>query len=81
MYLKSALVAGTLAFQASAFLVPLEVSKAALEAKVQIESIWSQSTQTVELDCPHCPLFSPEVTSSTWDDDDKNRLVSSAFPN
>ena len=76
MHLKSALVAGTLALQASAFLVPLEISKAAGEAKAQLESIWSQSTQTVELDCPNCPFFGPGDTLTTWDEDDENKLVS-----
>jgi hypothetical protein len=76
MHIRSALVAGILALQASAFLVPLEISKAAKQAKGQIESIWSQSTHSVELDCPNCPLLASPDTGVEWDEDDENRLVS-----
>jgi hypothetical protein len=76
MHLRSALVAGILALQASAFLVPLEISKAAKQAKGKIESIWSQSAHSVELDCPNCPLLASPGTGVEWDEDDENRLVS-----
>jgi hypothetical protein len=80
MHISSALVAGTLALQASAFLIPLEIANAVEEAKVQVESLWSQSTQTVELDCPNCPFFAPKATSSSWDEDDENKLVKPDHP-
>lgn len=76
MYISSALVAGTLALRASAFLIPLEISKVVEEAKGQVDSLRSQSTQTVELDCPNCPFFAPKGISSGWDEDDENKLVS-----
>jgi hypothetical protein len=76
MHISSALVAGTLALRASAFLVPLEIAKVVEEAKGQIESLMSQSTQTIELDCPNCPFFAPNGVSSGWDEDDENKLVS-----
>jgi hypothetical protein len=79
MHISSALVAGTLALQASAFLIPLEISKAVEEAKGQVETLWRQTTETVELDCPNCPFFAPEGTSSAWDEEDENKLVSRAI--
>lgn len=79
MHISSALVAGTLALQASAFLIPLEISKAVEEAKGQIHTLWRQTIETVELDCPNCPFFAPEGTSSAWDEEDENKLVSRAI--
>lgn len=76
MHLRSALVAGIFALQASAFLVPLEISKAAEAAKGQIESIWSHSVHSIELDCPGCPILAPAGSETEWDEDDENRLVS-----
>jgi hypothetical protein len=80
MHLRSALAAGILALQASAFLVPLEISKAAEHANGQIESIWSQSAHSVELDCPNCPLLASPGTGVEWDEDDENRLVNPIPP-
>jgi len=63
MHLSSALAASVLALQASAFLIPLEVSKAAEAAeaaKGQIESLWMAKAQRVALACSQCPFYLDE---------------------
>lgn len=63
MYLSSALLASALALRASAFLVPLEVSKAAEQAKSELAALLGKIGHTVDLDCPGCPFFGVEDNS------------------
>ncbi|EXJ91559.1 hypothetical protein A1O3_00107 [Capronia epimyces CBS 606.96] len=63
MYLTSALVASALALRASAFLVPLEVSNAAEQAKSELAALLTKTGRTVDLDCPGCPFFGIEDTT------------------
>ncbi|KAJ9604785.1 hypothetical protein H2200_010900 [Cladophialophora chaetospira] len=60
MYITPALVAGCLALQASAFLVPLEVSEAAEQAKSELATLLATTGHTVDLDCPGCPYYGNE---------------------
>ncbi|ETI24195.1 hypothetical protein G647_03564 [Cladophialophora carrionii CBS 160.54] len=68
MHIAPALVAGYLALQASAFLVPLEVSEAAQQAKSELASLLATTGHTVDLDCPGCPYFGVEDTQHPEDD-------------
>jgi hypothetical protein len=62
MVFKSILAVGALALQTSAFLIPLEVSRAAGIAKANPEL----KHQTVELDCPDRPFAGVGGDGSTW---------------
>ncbi|KIX09261.1 uncharacterized protein Z518_00340 [Rhinocladiella mackenziei CBS 650.93] len=63
MYIAPALVASALALPASAFLVPLEVSNAAEQAKAELGALLARPARTVDLDCPGCPFFGAEDTT------------------
>ncbi|KIW68147.1 hypothetical protein PV04_04113 [Phialophora macrospora] len=73
MHIAPALVAGCLALEASAFLVPLEVSEAAQHAKSELASLLATTGHTVDLDCPGCPYFGVEDTEHP-DDDVENQI-------
>ena len=74
MYITPALVAGCLALEASAFLVPLEVSNAAEQAKSELASLLAATGRTVDLDCPGCPYFGSEEADDQHDVE--NKIVS-----
>jgi hypothetical protein len=76
MILRSALVAGVLALQASAFLVPLEVVKEVEAAKAQLESLWVNKAITVELACPGCTFYGPQQDGIEYSGNDENTIVS-----
>lgn len=57
MHLIHALVASACTLHASAFLLPLEVSNAAEQAKSELASFFTQSVTSLDLDCPGCPFF------------------------
>lgn len=76
MILRSALVAGVLALQASAFLVPLEVVKEVEAAKAQLESLWVNKAITVELACPGCTFYGPQQDGIEYSGTDENTIVS-----
>ncbi len=79
MYITPALVAGCLVLKASAFLVPLEVSKAAEQAKTELASLLATTGHTVDLDCPGCPYFGNEEVD-VQGDDIENKIVSTCPP-
>ncbi|KAI1615825.1 hypothetical protein EDD36DRAFT_198016 [Exophiala viscosa] len=61
MHLAHALVASALALRASAFLIPLEISKAAEQANADLARLFSSpSVVAVDLGCPGCPYFAGE---------------------
>ncbi len=62
MFSTSLLAAGALALQASAFLIPLEVSREAGIAQMDKE----MKHQIVELDCPQCPFAGSDGDGSVW---------------
>ncbi len=62
MLFKSFLATGVLAWQTSAFLVPLEVSQAAKDPALK--------HQVVELDCPGCPFAGANGDGSVWTQND-----------
>lgn len=62
MLLTPLLAAGALALQASAFLIPLEVSQEAGIAQMDKE----MKHQVVELDCPQCPFAGSDGDGSVW---------------
>ncbi|OAP57710.1 hypothetical protein AYL99_08448 [Fonsecaea erecta] len=68
MYITPALVAASLALEASAFLVPLEVATAAKQAKSELASLLATTGHTVDLDCPECPYFGTEDTDDLQED-------------
>jgi hypothetical protein len=76
MILGSALVAGLLAWQASAFLVPLEVAKEVEAAKAQLESLWTNHAHTIELSCPGCMFAGPQQDGVEYSESDENTIVS-----
>lgn len=57
MRFAPALVASALALEASAFLVPIEISRAAEQAKSELAALLATTGHTVDLDCPGCPYF------------------------
>lgn len=65
MYLAPALVAGALASRASAFLLPLEVTKAAARPAFEVKPPPSvvMVGGSVDLDCHDCPFVDPENPS------------------
>jgi hypothetical protein len=75
MILRSTIVAGVLALQASAFLVPLEVAKGVEVAKAQLESLWSDNAHTVELSCPGCTFPGPQQDGIGYSETDENTIV------
>lgn len=79
MHITPALVASCLALEASAFLVPLEVSKAAEQAKSELASLLATTGHTVDLECPGCPYFGIEVTDEPQGDVE-NKIVSTCSP-
>jgi hypothetical protein len=79
MHIAPALVAGCLALEASAFLVPLEVSEAAQQAKSELASLLANTGRTFDLDCPGCPYFGVEDTEHP-DEDVENKIVSTCSP-
>jgi hypothetical protein len=78
MILGSALVTGLLAWQASAFLVPLEVAKELEAAKAQLESFWTNHAYTIELSCPGCTFAGPQQDGVEYSESDENIIVSVA---
>lgn len=77
MYLSSALVAASaFALHTSAFLLPLEVSKAAEQARYPLTS----GPNRLELDCPGCPFFGIEDTAEVQPDVE-NKIVSTCLSN
>ncbi|EXJ60947.1 hypothetical protein A1O7_05100 [Cladophialophora yegresii CBS 114405] len=68
MHIAPALVAGCLALEASAFLVPLEVSEAAQQAKSELASLLATTGHTVDLHCPGCPYFGVEDSEQPKED-------------
>jgi hypothetical protein len=76
MILGSALVTGLLAWQASAFLVPLEVAKELEAAKAQLESFWTNHVHTIELSCPGCTFAGPLQDGVEYSESDENIIVS-----
>jgi hypothetical protein len=76
MILRSALAAGVLALQASAFLVPLEVTKEVEAAKARLESLWWNQAHTVELSCPGCTFPGPQQDGIEYSSTDENTIVS-----
>jgi hypothetical protein len=75
MLLKSFLAAGTLALQTSAFLIPLEVSRAAGIAETGREL----KHQLVQLDCPGCAFAGRGGDGSLWTQEHKpNSIVGHA---
>ncbi len=75
MYLAPALVASALAFEASAFLIPLEVSKAAEQAKSELAALLATKGAVVDLDCPGCPFW-PNQDTAEPQMDVENKIVS-----
>ena len=73
MYFSSALAAGLLAVRASAFLIPPQISEAAIEAKTELISILAGVPRSVELDCPGCPFAGVETVA--WQEDVENKIV------
>ena len=80
MILGSALVTGLLAWQASAFLVPLEVAKELEAAKAQLESFWTNHVHTIELSCPGCTFAGPQQDGAEYSESDENIIVSVTYP-
>ena len=78
MHIAPALVASALALKASAFLVPLEVSKAAEQAKSELASLLASRGHTVDLDCPGCPWFGAE-DSTHPDSEIETKIVSTCL--
>lgn len=76
MILRSALAAGVLALQASAFLVPVEVVKEVEAAKARLESLWLHQAFTVELACPGCAFHGPPQDGVEYSGADENTIVS-----
>jgi hypothetical protein len=76
MILGSALVAGLLAWQASAFLVPLEVVKEVEAAKAQLEALWTNHVDTIDLSCPGCTFAGPQQDGVEYSESDENTIVS-----
>ncbi|EXJ93553.1 hypothetical protein A1O1_01945 [Capronia coronata CBS 617.96] len=64
MHLTSALLVGAWALEASAFLVPLEISKAAQQAKSELAALLAKPAHAVDLDCPGCPFFGVDDTTA-----------------
>ena len=60
MHFIPALAASALVLRASAFLVPLEISRAAEQAKPELASLLASAGHSVDLDCPGCPWFGAE---------------------
>lgn len=59
MHLSLALAALTLVFQASAFLIPLEVAEAAEAAdlaETQLHTWFTEKTHSYDLECSSCPF-------------------------
>lgn len=79
MHITPALVASCLALEASAFLVPLEISKAAEQAKSELASFLATTGHTVDLDCPGCPYFGIEDADEPQEDIE-NKIVSTCSP-
>lgn len=75
MILRSALFAGVLALQASAFLVPLEVAKEVEAAKAQVESLWSNNAHTIDLSCPGCTFPGPQQDGIEYSETDESTIV------
>ena len=79
MHLTSALVAGALACHASAFLVPLEVSKAAEQPQASDPNpLIVDASYIVDLECPGCPFFGIEDTTQVQSDVE-NKIVSTCL--
>ena len=76
MILRSFLAAGVLALHASAFLVPLEIANEVESAKAQLESLWTNKANTIELSCPGCAFAGPETQGIEYSDKDENIIVS-----
>jgi hypothetical protein len=77
MYL-SALAASAFALHASAFLVPLEISNAAEQAKSDLSSFFAPAPNTLQLDCPGCPFFGIEDTAQVQPNVE-NKIVSTCL--
>src|SRR2546423_6364090 len=75
MILRSAVLAGILAVQASAFLVPLEVAKEVEAVKAQLQSLWPERAHTVELSCPGCRFAGPLQDGLEYTESDENTIV------
>jgi hypothetical protein len=76
MILRSALVAGVMALQASAFLVPLDVVKEVEAAKGRLQSLWLNRALTVELACPACPFYGLQQDGVAYSGTDDSTIVS-----
>ena len=76
MILRSVFAAGILALQASAFLIPLEIVNEVESAKAQLESLWTNKANTIELSCPGCTFTGPEKDGLAYSEKDENTIVS-----
>ena len=70
-----ALVAATLAAQASAFLIPPQLHDAAVAAEATWEGLLSHVEYTKELECPECPFAGTEEHDPVWEQDVENTIV------
>ena len=75
MILRSLLAAGALALNASAFLIPLEISDQVEKAKTELATLLPYKAQTVQLACPNCIFPGPE-DGSDFSTDDETSIVS-----
>ncbi|KAK4936334.1 hypothetical protein LTR10_022762 [Elasticomyces elasticus] len=77
MHLAHALVASAFALRASAFLIPLEISKAAEQATADLARLFSNpNVVDIGLDCPGCPFFGAEdQTQPQFDVENKIHLI------
>lgn len=78
MILRSLVVAGILALQASSFLIPLEVKVIQGEEAITtpFETPWTVQETTIELACPGCTYPGPAQEGIEYSEHDENYLVS-----
>ncbi len=76
MILRFVFAASILALQASSFLIPLEISNEVETAKAQLESLWTNKANTIDLSCPGCTFLGPEKEGLEYNDKDENTIVS-----
>lgn len=72
MHIPTALAVGTLALQASAFLIPPNTADFDLN---QLKPVLPAAVHTVKLDCPNCPFVGVGKDDEQWQQDVENYIV------
>ena len=75
MWSVLALVAATLALQASAFLIPPHIHDTAVATEATWEGLLSTVEYAKELDCPGCPFAGSDENDSVWELGVNNKIV------